>query len=240
MSIANKIFEKIKEKKVKPKPAYYFWTKEWFLRFLIVLALVFVAFSVAISIYLFFEHDWMLYRQSQESILKQVFMALPYFWGFVLSLFILAACYLFYSTKKGYTHSFRMIIIALLVLGALSGGILYVSGLGEKLDNIMYDKVSYYRPLIKRPIHMWQRPELGKLGGKIIKIEPRELIIMDPKGQHWQVDITDAKVPNNPPLSPEQFVRILGHKVSENLFLAKIILPWDLRPEILRQLPMKK
>jgi hypothetical protein len=222
-NISDQILDKIKN--VKPKPRWQFLFKDYMVWFLASLALVVSSLSFAVVLYMMIDNDWDVYTSISNSLLEFVFLTLPYFWLLFLGIFILIAYYYFRHTKKGYKFSLSKIFLASLIINILMGTFLYNIGVGKTIDNVVSQKVPFYKELINRRQHIWSRIDDGLLGGVIVFIEKDYIVIKDIEGHDWVIKHFNTSTPGFLSLEIGHPVRIVGQKIDEQNFEMYRILP---------------
>lgn len=222
-NISQEILAKIKD--IKPKPRWQFLLKNYIVWFLASLALIISSLALAVVFYMMIDNDWDVYSSISNSLLEFIFLTLPYFWLMFLGIFILIAYYYFRHTKKGYKFSLVKIFLASLVINILLGTFLYNIGIGQAIDNIVAQRVPFYKELINKRQHIWSRIDDGLLGGIVVTIEEEYLTVKDMEGNVWTIQHFNTTTPNFIKLGVGQPVRIIGQKIDSQNFKMDMIMP---------------
>lgn len=224
-----KIIDTIKDEKLKPKPRWQFWLKNYVLWAMFFLAILIGSLAVAVIIYMFVNSDWEVYALVADSIAAYVFLVLPYFWILFMALFTWVAYYNLRHTKTGYRFSlsavFWYVVFSSLVLGAFW----YNFGLGQTIDSVLTDGLPFYHRYISKHSHraqLWQQPEKGLLVGFVLSIDDQVLELKDFQGHKWEVDISNCVIPPLTNLQTGWPLRIVGEQIGSGLFRASRVMPW--------------
>jgi hypothetical protein len=221
-NISQEILSKIKD--VKPRPRWQFLLKDYVVWFLASLALIISSLSFAVVLYMMIDNDWDVYSSISNSLLEFVFLTLPYFWLIFLGLFILIAYYYFRHTKKGYKLSLSKIFLFSLVINIFMGTFLYNIGLGKAIDNVVAQRVPFYKELINKRQHIWSRIDDGLLGGVVMSIDKENLVIQDMEGNVWNVKHLNTTTPAFIDLQVGDHIRMIGQKIdSQNFEMYKVL-----------------
>ncbi len=222
----NKLLAKIKDSKMSPKPRWRFLLTDSFVWFAGLIALLIGAAAISVMIYLFKFNDWEIYDQTKKSFLEFFILTLPYFWIVFLALFVFILSYYLKHTKKGYRYSEILIIGASIILSVILGTVLYATGCGEKLDNIIGSRTPYYDQVINRHVDMWSQPHEGRLSGLVVdKSSDEQFILVDRENQAWIVNTENSKLYGGAVVIIYQPIRLTGKETGEHTFRADRILP---------------
>ncbi|MBU0597289.1 hypothetical protein KJ641_01675 [Patescibacteria group bacterium] len=225
--ISKKIIEKIKDEQIKPNERWKLLMRDYSVWALGGFSILVGGFAVGVSIYLLTDHDWVIYKATERNFWTTALMLIPYFWLIILIIFGIISFYNVRHTKRGYKYQGYLIIMISIIFSLLLGGILFATGLGEKIDEALYTNVKPYRQLIKHRSDMWQTPTKGRIAGKIIEIrEDKNIVIVAFGGNEWLIDITDAKRHPAVRIKIDQIIMILGEPIQNDYFIATEILPW--------------
>lgn len=242
-NISNKILGKIQEEDIQPEPKYKFLLRSYIFWGATGLSLIIGALAVSVILFVILNQDWSNYKYTGFSLTKFLLLTMPYFWLIASGLFLLLAYYNFKHTKFGYRYRFSVIILIYFTISIVLGGVSYAAGAGDKIEEVFVEKMPLYEKIIERRHMMWQKPEQGILIGKIEKANRNEVILLDPKGNKWQVDVADVRLPARVKLQDNLKVRIIGEKLEDFKFKAKDIRPWRLpglmKKKLNLRLPMR-
>src|SRR3989339_605854 len=186
-SLSERIFNKIKEKKIIPRPRWEFLLKNYIVWLLGVISLIIGSLSVSVIIFMFKFSDFDIYESLHNNFFEFLISNLPYFWIIFLILFIVVADYNFKQTKKGYKYKLSTIILSSIIISIFLGSSLFAFGSGELIDNIMSRQAPFYSELINRNIKNWDNPEGGKLIGIVAAIQKNDLNLLTHDQKEWVV-----------------------------------------------------
>src|SRR3989339_688811 len=223
-SLSERIFNKIKEKKIIPRPRWEFLLKNYIVWLLGVISLIIGSLSVSVIIFMFKFSDFDIYESLHNNFFEFLISNLPYFWIIFLILFIVVADYNFKQTKKGYKYKLSTIILSSIIISIFLGSSLFAFGSGELIDNIMSRQAPFYSELINRNIKNWDNPEGGKLIGIVAAIQKNDLNLLTHDQKEWVVFYNSNQVLPQKEIKVGEPIRIIGEKQEENIFKAKQIL----------------
>ncbi len=231
--ISEKIYKKIKEEQIKPRPRWEFLLKDYTVWSFFGVSLVVGSLAVAVLLYMLVNNDWDLYSYVSGSFLGFLFATLPYFWLAIFLLFIVLAYFNLKHTKKGYLYSLGKIIALSLLISFIFGGSLYAAGLGKTIDKVAGGQVPYYERMMAHRQAVWHQPQKGLLVGEVSEIvSPVRFNLVDPGGEQWCVEC--PRVPRCP-LVKENIqtpVKIVGEE-GEDCFQARIIRSFRTMPHMM-------
>jgi hypothetical protein len=220
--ISKKTLEKIKKEQVHPKPRWYFLTRNYFfwLMFALTTLLGGVAFGMILSITT--NLDWDIYHYLGLSLLEAVVTSLPYLWIALLLFFLFITYYNFIHTRTGYRYRFVVIFITSLLISILLGFGFYQYGWTETVERQLRARIPGYQRMVYTGENQWMHPEKGLLSGIIIEINVKEksLRLKDYHGKEWTIDINQAMIRGNVSLKENLEIKVIGQKVSEDVFTA--------------------
>lgn len=170
-NISNEVLKKIKDSNIKPKPRWYFLTKNYFIWSIFGISIILGSFAFSMVLFIIKQLDWDIYQYIGDSFLKTVFISLPYLWLIFLILFTGVAYYNFIHTKRGYRFKFISILLISLTVSIILGTGLYFNGFSERLENVFSEKTPYYNRLVYTYKKQWMQPKRGLLAGTIIETE---------------------------------------------------------------------
>lgn len=224
----QKLVAKIKEEKIAPKPRWHFLLKDYVIRITGTISLLIGAGAVSVMIYLFKYNGWEIQEQTNKNFWEFFLLTLPYFWIIFLGFFIFVLYYNLQHTKRGYRYSLWFIIATSILSSVLLGGVFFLLGLGEKIDNVLGEQAPFYNTVINRHLNFWFNPEEGRLIGIVNATnEDRSFELIDPSGEAWQVIASPrALVPEI--IKLKEPVDLVGRILEQGKFEADIIRP--LRP----------
>lgn len=224
--ISAKVWQKIADKHLRPLPRWRFIFREVLLWCLFLIFLVVASISVAFIMLEFFNADWDLHNRLAGSLVDYIIVIFPYFWLLCLSVVIVLAYYNFSLTRRGYKYGLLWIALGTVFLSVLLGAVMYVTNLGQYLDEV----ADHYLPKQKMPLNkqhqLWNQPENGLLGGSVVFVAlPRFFELKAFDDRHWLIVVSNYRVPQFF-IKNGEMVKIIGRKMNDNTFNAHEIRPW--------------
>jgi hypothetical protein len=212
-NISDKILDKIKEKKITPKPKWQFRLKNYVFWAAFGASIAIGSLTFAVILHCAFENDWDVYRYLDKNLVSFIFISLPYFWIIFLALILAADYYEYKHTKSGYRYRGYFIVLGSVAVSFILGAGSFYFGMGKMIDEIFAKQVPYYHGMIRYKQEIWSHPEQGLLAGKIKRItDEKNFNIEDFKGGIWEVrgeNIIWHKMPQI-----EEEVKLIGEKGS--------------------------
>lgn len=224
MTVIKKVINKINQEEIQPIAKEIIIFKQVIIWIMLGILLLLGALSASVIVFLLANTEWDLWHKIGMSNWQYVFLVLPYIWLIIFAAFIYLAQYNFRHTRTGYKISILKIIIIFLAATFFFGGIMYQFKVGQMIeDNVADSFDSYYKFYGGRLI--WDKPEMGMVGGQIIAIlDDSHLILKDQGGVEWQVKIMDLN--NIDDYSVGLKIKIIGQVVGDNIFEATEIKSW--------------
>jgi len=228
-NISNEVLKKIKDNNIKPKPRWYFITKNYFIWSVFGISIILGSFAFSMVLFIIKQLDWDIYHYVGDSFLKTVFISLPYLWLIFLILFIGVAYYNFTHTKRGYRFKFISIFLISLIISTTLGTGLYFNGFSEKLENIFLKKIPYYGRLVYSCDEQWMQPKRGLLAGTIIEtgLLENNFILMDLDDKRWKIEAGKATWKGKIAPEIDLKIKLIGKPIDDNNFEAMEIRPWQ-------------
>jgi len=228
-NLSNEVFKKIKDNNIKPKPRWYFITKNYFIWSIFGISIILGSFAFSMVLFIIKQLDWDIYHYMGDSFIKTLFISLPYLWLIFLFLFTGVAYYNFIHTKRGYRFKLISILLISLIISISLGTGLYFNGFSERLEKIFSAKIPYYNQLVYSCEEQWMQPKRGLLAGTIIEIgfPENNFILRDLENNRWEIEA--SKVIWKGKLTPTTNLKIklIGKLIDNNNFKAVEIRPWQ-------------
>ncbi|RZB29635.1 MAG: hypothetical protein SRB1_01915 [Desulfobacteraceae bacterium Eth-SRB1] len=224
--ISKNILQKIKEDKVRPYSKGRFLLKRSVIWTVFGISILLGSVASAIAIFQLKYAEWDLYQHLSHRPLEFALLVIPFFWLIFLLGFAGFAYYYFRRTEQGYRYRTLWVISGSIALSIICGGILYATGLSERLETVFQHNVPFYRELQERKQRVWMSPGQGLLAGKIVKIISKQKIqIEDLQKNVWVVDIGDTIWKGRLRPAKNLKIKILGNMKGESQFVADEIRP---------------
>jgi len=231
------ILEEIEKRKSVLIPRWHFLVRRLGFWLLAAISVLTGAISMATAMYVFLDHDFIEDQDSihrffiQRPITADIIASIPYVWLAALAFFLLAALFGFRHTRKGYRYSATKVIAASLSASLLLSIALNTVDIGQYIHRYLIENVHVYNKLIYANEHRWTNSEKGLLGGKVIKVDIRNhlLVVKDFNKAIWHVDIRAAIVHPETQVVPGNSLKITGMKTGKREFKAVAIQGWEKR-----------
>jgi len=224
----QKILKKIKEDRIRPYPKWRFLFKRSVIWTVFLLSILLGSIASASAMFQLRYAEWDLYQHLSHSLIELVLLVVPIFWLIFLGGFTWFAYYYFRQTEQGYRYGAIRVISGSIMLSTLGGGLLYISGLPEKLEPIFLDKVPYYREWQAHKQRIWMSPAQGLLAGRIASVvSDRKIQLEDLEGKLWEIEIADTVWRGRLEPVRDLKIKIIGHCPQNGRFVAEEIRPWQ-------------
>ncbi len=210
--LSEKILDRIKEDKIRQRPKWFFSVKSILVWTTLILAISFG--SVIFSLVIFWFLNGILF--GIKSILFTSFI-----WFFLLIIILYFSYYNFSNTERGYKYPFLKVVAFIFFCSLLMGYLIYKFNGSSIIDDSIHENIRAYQSLDRSTKDNWIRPEEGFIAGNIIEIiNEKEFILRDFNSKEWLVKNNGENI-----LITEE-VRIIGKKVTEDVFEACEVFPW--------------
>lgn len=190
MDLSQQVLDTIQKEQIKPRPRYAIFLRRSVYWTSVVILLGIGGVAASVVIFSIANAEWDLWAKSANSGWQYFFIIFPYFWLILFGGFVALAHFNLRHTRLGYRFSLIKAIFAYCVITLATGAALYNWGFGEKLETMIAESTPYYHNLQGGRL-IWDRPEQGMLGGRIIEMpEPQRFILTDQNGMRWQVTVS--------------------------------------------------
>lgn len=228
--ISQKIFKKIEEAHIAPKPRWQFLAKNYSIWFLFGLCLFFVSVSFGTIIHLFNDNDYGRVGRPEPRFIGHILTNLPYLWLVFLLIFFVLAYFNFYHTKEGYRRRVGIFFLATFILILIIGVSSYYIGFAKKTDNFLSERMPMYNHMVSHQSRFWMNPERGLLAGEIIKLRnTNDFDFKDLNDKVWQAQ--GENIIWRDAIKPEVGLRarLIGEQEENKIFKVEEIMPF--KPE---------
>jgi hypothetical protein len=245
MDIQKTLLEKIENNQVTPIPTWRFLIRGYGLWVLSGFLLIFGSFSVASVLYILTKNDWDIYLELHESKLMHILITLPYLW---LALFLITLGLLYLDikhTKHGYRYNALTLILGTVGLSVVCGGLLHLTGFGQRVDALLRDTVPAQAHLFNPRLRGLSQPGHGVLTGRIATIEQTSSTTLRVRldnpllKETWFIIVQESTVLPPKGIRVRDHIRVLGEEVeqrdtAEHTFVAHMILPFNTLDKTMR------
>jgi hypothetical protein len=230
-NIQNKIIQKLKKEQIKPKPKYTFLLKKYLLWTSAIVAIILGSLALSIIYYFLKNQDISLYI-NELSLSQTLLISIPYLWIIALIGFLFLAAYNLKHIEFGYRLHIIQVIIVYFIISLILSIFIYQIGLADKLQAIFIDNSNTYQNYTHKKFEMWQRPDSGRLAGKLLINQNKILYLKDFKANLWLLDMHDLKQKPNFKLQPFDNIKVIGEKTGTSTFKVYDIKPLFRKPEL--------
>lgn len=227
----NKIIQKLKTEHIEPKPKYAFLLRKYLLWISSVLTIILGSLSLSIIYYFLRNQSISLYFE-ELSLIQLLFISIPYIWIIILIGFLFLTAYNLKHIEFGYRLHITHVIVAYFIISFILSIFIYQAGLADKLQATFVNNSSIYQDYTHRKFEMWQRPENGRLAGKLLIDKNKALYLEDFKANLWLLDISDLKQKPNFRLQSFDNINIIGEKTGTSTFKVYMIKPMFKKPKL--------
>lgn len=220
---ANKVIDKIKSEKIKPRSRWDFKFRELSKWTVLGFFLIFLGLTSALLWYFLSDTNVGLKH------LLRCPLAVGYGPGLIIMLLVLVILFSILGIRR-IKGSYRYNILLISGLFILSGLILAIIfahlGYGQKLDST-FSSIPLYQSQEQFIGLVWQQPDQGRIAGSIVKIESQtRFFIKDINGKEWLISALNAVWRHKLTPSVGMNIRIQGVRTGDSLFEANNIRPW--------------
>lgn len=220
---SQKILKIIQQKKVKMKPAVYFFVCS---SFWLSLGLVFFFLSIFWAGVFFYQLSTLKALYFLDKNLELFFLSFPYLPLFLLLLFIGLAI-LVYRKGRMVCHHENWLLFFLLSLAGLSSGALWLEWSRQSGNAGLFFRSGMLKYVIFSPENFWLMPERGTLRGEFVSFDNQtgKMIIHSHSGENWIIETKNCNCQNRIPNKEGVDLQIFGLKknLKEKTFQARQI-----------------
>lgn len=226
---ASEILKNIEKKKIKPKSKWIFLAKDYLLWSFFALATLIGAVSLGMIIFIINDNDWDLYRYLEKNCWSYFMILMPYFWIIILVILSFLAYFNYTHTRKGYLLNPYAVILGSILISIILGWLLFVSGVGGKIDKIFGQKIPYYTTTDMQKVNFWSNPNRGLTAGRITKIKNADnFYLEDLNNKEWQIIGENITWEDGITAKIGEKVKIIGKmNDTNNTFQAQEVRPWS-------------
>ncbi len=225
--LSKQVLSTIKENKIEPKPKWMFSIREVIFWVIFVISLMLGSISTSLVIFMIGNNDWDLYEKLGHGLFKFILITLPYFWLIFLVIFVIFSYYNFKKTKSGYRYNTILIVLINILVSISLGSLLYVCGLGAKLENSLEKRIPPYGMMFYQRHDMWNAPERGLVAGVIVSFNNKDQFeIVSLEREKWHILGKDAMIVPRLVLREGERIKVIGEMVDIDTMRADEIRPF--------------
>lgn len=227
--LTQKIFEKIEEGKITPKPRWQFLLRNYVVWTIGILSVLIGGVAVSVIIFSLVFGEWEVSGRASGGVFQHAIAVIPYVWIIFLGLFVFVANYHFKHTKTGYRYRLVTIVSVSIFVSIIFGTGLYLMGIAGCIDKEAGRFVPLYRNVAERRVAMWSQPEKGLLAGNNIVMiggESRDFTMMDFNKKKWHIKGHRLDLVHKIILEESDTVHIIGLLIEDEVFEACALAPW--------------
>ncbi len=222
--ISKKVFEKIKNKEVSPKPKWRFVLAHLLVSILLIVFIFVGALAFGLVAELLSQFDALDVLSSGSG--RVLLLSLPYFWIILVLIFSVLGVVEFFKTKHGYKYNSRYVTVGFAALVIILGFGFYVIGFAGAAENYLEKNIPVYAGLVKTPSQFWSQPQSGLISGTIVSSGNGTFELQDQNGHSWTVDCGSANWEGQVRNEGGVAVKIIGQQIGNGQFRAEEISPW--------------
>jgi len=240
--ISKSILKKIESEKIAQHSRIFFILKNTVVLGAGILFFVFGIIATSIIFHFcnhleFAEFLW----ESPRILIKILMFGVPFFWLVFAVILGVFTNFMARKSPRGYKIPIVLGIGSLLFLQIASGFFLEKSNIGDRVDEIMEHRISFYRGAEKMRNKMWRSVEDGFLAGVVIEIKSDTIFLLDDSdAKEWKIKCEKCrelpfvdlviKVGNK--------VKMVGEQAGEDEFSARMVRPFKrpfMPPSMMRE-----
>lgn len=230
-SLMERVLHRIDTEDLSPKAKWVFMVRNGGFWVLGVVSIVVGALAFSAALFEIENADWLLFPATHSNFLSFFLETAPFWWAFVLLLFVGLGYENIRHTKRGYRYPLSLIVAGAILTSVTIGTVLYAAGLGERVEEGFGDHPPFYRPIIMVERSGWEHPENGVLGGTVLSASSTlaTFTLQDFSGVVWTVDDDDLGPPDLTAVARGGEVRVVGVPMtgSTTTFHACFVFPWQ-------------
>ncbi len=228
--ISKSILQKIAREKIAPHSRWFFLLGNALILFGGIIFFIFGIVATSI-IFHFWNHlefaEFLL--ESPKVLIKILTFGVPLFWIIFAIILGTFANLMARKSPRGYKVPIVLGVSSLLFLQIASGFFLEKSNIGDHVDAMMEERISFYRGAEKMRNRMWKSVEDGFLAGEIIEIKSDKIFLLDDANEkEWEVKCDECYKNHRVDkiLKVGKKVKMVGEQTGENKFSAKMARPF--------------
>lgn len=227
MSNAQRLVERIRSDRLKPRPRWMFAAMTALLRLVYVASAALGALAFSVVLFAVQQAEFNLLTHATHSRLELFLSLLPLAWLGLLAVGLALAADSARRQPGGYKIAFARRLLYSLGMSAVLGTVLFVAGGAQVLERSFAERVGFYESLQEKKARMWSQPERGYLSGELLEANGAQLRLRAFDGQEWAVRYDSVSfIAPIVRLLPGDTIKIVGIQRAERAFSAREIRPW--------------
>ncbi len=209
-SIADQFKEKIEQGKMpEPIPRWRVQFKHTILWLLFGSFVVIGTASSGVAVWFMTDPNGLLFEYKNGDALSRMLDAMPLFWIILSLVLAVAAIAVFVHAPRGYRYRTVVIGGSVILAFIAFGGAISATGLSDKIEAAAARMPGYN--IIQRPrMNQFIKLEQDRIVGRIQEMQGGQMLLQDPGGIVWQVDLRQCDQSEINIAKPGNCVRIIG------------------------------
>ncbi len=228
--LAKRVFDRITEEHLIPRPRWEFVFKNYFFWGLGVVAVAIGAIAFSAIIFEVQNADWQYAFVTHSDLFSFFLDAAPFLWVAVLALFVGIGYLNVRKTNHGYRYPLSIIALGAVLTSLALGSALYEKGFGSMVEEFAGNSLPFHRSIMTEQHSWWLAPAKGLLGGTVVASasDVSSFELRDFSDAVWHVDASDLRTPDLRTVARGGMVRIVGvPTTATSSFHACFVLPWE-------------
>ena len=220
VNASQKALEKIMKGEVKQRPRLFFVIKNILLWTFGILSMIAGALFVSVIIFTVMNSDMDLHREVYGYAISCITLCTVLVWFVLFGAFVILCDVSVRHTKRGYVYPLRVILLIHIGASILFGAVLYVTGIGCYVDDILGANMRFYYDVEKRRAASFHVPDKGFVMGRIVQRDDQVLEVVSPQGDQWTIAIANISPQKQEHLRDSEYAVFLGTVNDRNIFIA--------------------
>lgn len=217
---SQKAFEKIMKGEIRQKPRWFFVIKNIFLWIFGVLSMLAGALFMSVIIFTAVNSDMDLHREIYGYAISCMTICTIIAWLVLLGIFVILCDVSVRHTKRGYVYPISLIITLHVGVSMILGMLLYVSGIGCYVDDVLGAHMRFYYDVEKRRGEAFHVPDKGFVMGRIVRYDNQTVELVSPHGDLWMIAVANLPAKKQDHLRNSEYAVFLGVIDNKNIFIA--------------------
>lgn len=227
MRKSKTIIDRIKEGNIRQKPKWHFTGFNLIYWTFYIICILLGAASFSVILFSIQQTDFNLISHMSHSKLEFFLALLPFFWIFILLIFLFMSIIIFRKSAKGYKYNWPKLLLLSTASSVLIGTLFFIGGGGQKIEKAFAEKLTYYESVLDNKKKVWTNPERGFLSGTLQEINKDGILLIDFNNKEWDLDYSQAFISPRVLLKRGEQVKLIGEITRSKHFKVKEIRPWN-------------